>query len=217
MSPFPKTVLGVVMVLGAVGLAWTLAIVLAPWDKSRLTPEGFVANWLLLAPIPLEPHERGARRLDLEVIKDEAQLKPREGDAVVIRGRKLVWRTYPVKDFSFDFNDFLGQRTEYSVGYAVCDIRAPAEMKDVRLLTGSDDEAKIYLNGKEVFKKIQGGALIKDRDIAHITLAKGVNVLVFKVVNEGDAWLGCARFFNTDGEVMRNITATTAPEAPAPD
>jgi hypothetical protein len=212
-----KPVLGVMAVLGSVGLAWALAIVLASGERGELTHDGFVANWLLLAPIPLEPHQYGTRGLDVQAVKDEAQLKPRPGDRVVVNGRELVWRTYRVKDDYFDFNDFLGQTAEHSVGYAVCYIHTRAAMKDIMLLTGSDDQAKIILNGKEAFRYNLPRGLTRDQDTIPIQLEKGVNVLIFKVVNERLFWQGCARFVSADGRIMMNIAVTTTPDPPAWD
>jgi hypothetical protein len=108
----------------------------------------------------------------------------------------------------FDFNEFLGKQTEDSVGYAVCYIHAPAEMKDIQLKTGSDDQAKIYLNGKEVFKQEEDQPLEEDQDSTVVTLRPGVNVLVFKVVNEKEDWSGCARFKDKDGKAIKNIKVT---------
>jgi hypothetical protein len=48
---------------------------------------------------------------------------------------------------------------------------------------GSDDQAKLYVNGKEVYRQPKARGLELDQDA--ITLRKGSNVLVFKVVNQG--------------------------------
>jgi hypothetical protein len=174
--------------------------------------EGFITTWLLLAPIPLEPNQSGADALGKEQLKGEATLRPRAGDTVRVGDKDLTWQEYRAKDYFFDFNDFLGAQTEDSVGYAVCYVRAPAEMRDVQLRTGSDDQAKIYLNGQEVFRQDQSRALMRDQDIAVVTLNRGVNVLVFKVINEKLDWSGCARFTDRDGNVLRDLQVTTTPQ-----
>jgi hypothetical protein len=45
-----------------------------------------------------------------------------------------------------------------------------------------------------------------------VTLQKGQNVLVFKVVNEKVDWSGCARFTDKDGQVIKGLKITTAPK-----
>jgi hypothetical protein len=172
--------------------------------------EGFITTWLLLAPIPLEENQTGADAVGKQQIKDEAKLQPKAGDTVKVGGKELVWKEYKAKDYYFNFNDFLGQQTEDSVGYAVCYLRAPEERKGVKLKIGSDDQAVVYLNGKEVVKNDVARALEKDQNTAEVTLRKGVNVLVFKVVNEKIEWSGCARFTDKDDTVLKDLKATAA-------
>ena len=50
-----------------------------------------------------------------------------------------------------DFNALLGHETTQSVAYAVCYLRSEAEQRGLQMLVGSDDEAKVYLNGKQVY------------------------------------------------------------------
>ena len=84
-------------------------------------------------------------------------------------------------------------------------------MKDVTLKTGSDDQAKVYLNGKEVLKQEEDRPLERDEDSSEVTLRKGVNVLVFKVVNEKEDWSSCARFLDKDGKVIKGLKVTASP------
>jgi hypothetical protein len=181
-------------------------------DKGGINDEGFITTWLLLAPIPLEENQSGADALNKQQIKDEAKLMPKAGDKVKVGGKELAWKEYKNKDYFFDFNDLLGQQTEDSVGYAVCYIHADKDMKDIKLKTGSDDQAMVYLNGKMVLKQDQARATDRDQDTTDVTLQKGQNVLVFKVVNEKVDWSGCARFTDKDGQVIKSLKITTAPK-----
>jgi hypothetical protein len=180
--------------------------------QTGLNEEGFITTWLLLAPIPLAENQSGADALGKEQVKDEAKLQPKAGQKIKVGDRELVWKEYKARGHFFDFNDFLGNQTEDSVGYAVCYIHAPGELKGVQLKTGSDDQARVYLNGKEVLKQDQARALDKDQDTTEVTLQKGVNVLVFKVVNEKIDWSGCARFLDKDGNVLKNLKVATTPK-----
>ena len=175
-----------------------------------ISNEGFITTWLLLAPIPLDPGQNGAAALGKQQLKDEARLQPRAGDKVKVGIRELQWKTYSTKNFFFDFNDFLGQKTEDSVGYAVCYVHAPADRKGLRLLVGSDDQAVVYLNGKQFIKSENARALERDSDRAAVSLNKGVNVLVFKVVNEKGDWSGCARFVDKDNALVNDLRARTS-------
>jgi hypothetical protein len=181
-------------------------------DKSGLNDDGFITTWLLLAPIPLEENQSGADALNKQQVKDEAKLMPKAGDKVKAGGKDLTWKEYKNKDYFFDFNDFLGQQTEDCVGYAVCYIHADKDMKDIKLKTGSDDQAMVYLNGKQILKQDQARAVDRDQDTTDVTLQKGQNVLVFKVVNEKVDWSGCARFTDKDGQVIKSLKITTMPK-----
>jgi hypothetical protein len=177
-------------------------------EETGLNADGFLTAWLLLAPIPMKEGQSGAAALNEEQLKDEARLQPQAGDKVKVVGKELVWKQYQATKNYLDFNDYLGKQTEDSVGYAVCYIHTAAEMKDIHLKTGSDDQAKVYLNGIEVLKQEEDRPLEEDQDTTVVTLRQGVNVLVFKVINEKEDWSGCARFMDKDGRVIKNIKAT---------
>jgi hypothetical protein len=195
-----------------VGLAVCASPASPGQGKTGLNDEGFILTWLLLAPIPLEENQSGADALNKEHLKGEAKLTPRAGDKVKVGNKELAWKEYRAKEYFFDFNDFLGKETEDSVGYAVCYVHADAELKNVILRTGSDDQAKVYLNGKEVLKQTEARALDRDQDMTEVTLNKGVNVLVFKVINEKIDWSGCARFTDEKGKAVKGLKVTTAPK-----
>jgi hypothetical protein len=178
-------------------------------EDSGLNKDGFITTWLMLAPISLEEGHRGAAALDEEQLKSEAQLRPQAGDKVSVGAKELTWRVYRAKEDFFDFNDFLGKETDDSVGYAVCYIHCSDDMKEILLKTGSDDQAKIYLNGTAVLKQEMDRPLETDEDTTEVTLRKGVNVFVFKVVNESEDWSGCARFMDKDGKVIKNFKVNT--------
>jgi hypothetical protein len=181
-------------------------------ERSGLDKEGYITTWLLLAPIPLPEGQRGTDALGKEQIKGEANLRPRAGDKVKVGGKELAWKKYHAKDYFFDFNDFLGKKTEDSVGYAVCYIHSDKDRKTVFLLTGSDDQAVVYLNGKEVLRQSEDRPLEKDEDTTEVTLKRGVNVLVFKVVNEKEDWSGCARFMDKAGRILKDLRVTASPK-----
>jgi len=71
--------------------------------------------------------------------------------------------------------------------------------------TGSDDQCRVYLNGKEVFKNAEVRPTEKDDDTAEVTLRKGTNVMVVKVVNEKFAWSFCVRFTDRDDRPLTSV------------
>ena len=96
-----------------------------------------------------------------------------------------------------------------SVAYAVCYLESDQARDGLWLQLGSDDQAKVYLNGKEVFKFTEARAAEKDQDSTEVTLQKGVNVIVVKVVNEKMDWSFCLRFTDKDDKPLTNLKSKT--------
>jgi len=179
-------------------------------DPSSPDGEGFIRNWLVLAPIPIEEGS-GATEIDKELVKGEGKLKPKKGDKEKVDGKELVWQAHKSAEFYIDFLASFGKdRGENVCGYAVAYVIADEEMK-VKLAVGSNDECKAYVNGKEVIKFAETRTLEKDTETVEVTLNKGQNVLVLKVINEMNNWQGCARFLK-DGSGVKNIKISLTPQ-----
>ena len=188
------------------------AILLSAQDKATFSPdaEGFIRNWLVLAPIAVQ-EDSGATEIEKDFLGGEATIKPKADDKVNVNGKILSWKAYQAPEFLIDFLKAFGtERGEDVAGYAVAYVIADDEMK-VRLSVGSNDQCKAWVNGKQIIKFTETRTLDKDTDSGDVTLAKGQNVLVFKVINEKNNWQGCARFMK-DGAPVKNITISLAPQ-----
>jgi len=176
-------------------------------EEASPRSDGFIRDWLLLAPIQLDANSSGADAIDKNQIPDEGSLKPKAGDKVTVDGKELTWKKVKATDYFLDLNGILNQQTEKTVGYAVTYVRSEAERTNLELKMGSNDEGKVYLNGKLLLKTTEPRALEQDDDVARgITLNKGVNVVVFKIFNEGGSdWQGCLRFTDTKGKAVTNL------------
>jgi hypothetical protein len=172
--------------------------------------EGFIRHWLVLAPIAIEG-DSGASEIDKDFLKGEATITPKADEKVTVGGRELTWKAHQTSDFFIDFLQAFGkERGEYVAAYAVAYIIADDEMK-VTLSVSSNDQGKAWVNGKQIFRFAETRTLEKDTDSGEVTLAKGQNVLVFKVINEVNNWQGCARF-TKDGFGVKNIKISLAPQ-----
>src|ERR1043165_3137655 len=118
--------------------------------------EGFIRNWLLASPITI-PDDSGAEEIDKQQVKDEAKLAPKEGDKTKAGDKELTWKKIETKEYSFDINVLLNSQNEDVVCYAVCYVVSAEEQKGLTLAIGSNDQAKVYLNGKEVLKFTETG------------------------------------------------------------
>ena len=183
---------------------------LAP-QASGTDAEGFIRSWLVHAPIHIDS-ESGATEIDKDYLKGtETTVKPKAGDKVTIGGKELAWQEHKAPNYYIDFLQSFGKEAgEYVVGYAVTYVIADADM-NVTLALSTNDQGKAWLNGKEVFKFADTRVLDKDTDRVNVSLVKGQNVLMLKVINEVNNWQGCARFLK-DGVPVKNINISLAPQ-----
>jgi WD40 repeat protein/serine/threonine protein kinase len=173
-----------------------------------------IKQWLILAPINLATGESGAQGLDIEQIEGEGQLRPKAGESRSFGGSELKWREVALTNEVIDFNALLEHGTTKSVAYAVCYLRSEAEQRGLQILVGSRDEAKVYLNGKQVYTNAFPRPFYAEQDkVPDIALNAGLNVLVFKVVNETREWKGSIRFTDAAGQPLKGVRVTLDPEA----
>ena len=192
------------LVLATVVFATTLRA------NAHMDEEGFIRTWLVLAPVPLAAGVSPVEAVDQQQLPDEAALAPKAGEQVQVGPKQRKWKAGTFKDFIIDYNAFIGAQTDNAAGYAVTYVGCDEETGDVQLSAALNDFGKVYLNGKEVLKQTEGGALQKDRFTANVTLKRGVNVLVVKAINEANNFQACVRFKRKDGTPLKNLTITTS-------
>src|SRR6185436_16204817 len=69
--------------------------------------EGFIRDWLILAPIQLAPDTNGGEAIDKNQIPDEGLVKPKAGDKVTVSGKELSWKKVKASDYILDLNAIL--------------------------------------------------------------------------------------------------------------
>jgi hypothetical protein len=182
-------------------------------DPSRMDAEGFVRYWLVLGPIQADKEMSGAAETAKEQIPNEAGLRPRADERVKVKGKEYAWQRYKSPEFKVDFRRaFEGQSGDDAVAYAVTYLSSDQEMTGLKLMAGSNDQCRVYLNGVRVYQHDKSRTLERDQGVADgLTLKKGVNVLVFKVVNERNAWQGCIRFMDKNGTPIRHLRLSSSP------
>lgn len=189
-----------------------LGFAAAPDEKYSVDGEGFIRNWLVLGPIKIE--DSAADEIVKDQIPDEGRLKPKAGEKLTVRGKELTWKAYKTEEYYVDFHTWLGkkddEKEENVAGYLVAYVWAGAEMTGLNLLWNSNDQGRIYLNGKELGKFTEGRSMEKDQDkVQNVTLQKGENVVVLKVINETNNWGGGARFTDKSGAAVTGVKITT--------
>jgi len=178
-----------------------------------LTPDaaGYVRDWLMLAPIALPEGETGAEALFREQIKDEATLRPKAGDTAKVRGKQLTWQKITASTNYFDFNAVLKTLNDHAAGYVVTYVECETERPDVIMAVASNDEGRIYFNGVDIYAFSEPRPLMLDADKGRVTLRKGINVIVFKVINEQNSWQGALRLLDKTGAPLKDIKVKLSP------
>jgi WD40 repeat protein/serine/threonine protein kinase len=172
--------------------------------------QGFIKSWLLLLPLPVASADRGAQALDKQQLLNEADLQPRLGKRIRVGERELMWREHRSPEAILDFQAALGRWTDRSVAYAVCYLESDRP-RQLWLQVGSDDQAKLYVNGEMVYE-FRSPRELHILDTVSVKLKQGTNTLVFKVVNETSTWEGCIRLVDEMGRPAEGIRVMLTPE-----
>jgi hypothetical protein len=170
---------------------------------------GFVQTWLLL--LPLAVGERGPQAIDRQQLPCEAQLRPQSGDEICVGGRHFTWQEYRSPVAELDFNVALGRTVDWSVAYAVCYVESDQAREGLWLQVGSDDQAKVYLNGRAIYRCREFRGMVSVDTVGPLALRRGINVLLLKVVNETGSWKACARLTDDAGRPAEGIRVRLSP------
>lgn len=172
--------------------------------------EGFIRDWLVLAPLSIGASS-GAEAIDQQQFPTEAQPAAKEGAKQKAGNKELEWRKVATKQFYIDFKELHPNEGEQVVGWAVAYITSPDDKSGLTLRMNSNDQGKVYLNGDEIIKFTEGRTLEKETEDSarNVSLKKGVNVLVLKVVNEENNWQGSVRFMTQTGKPVTDLKVET--------
>jgi hypothetical protein len=190
--------------------------------RERADFGGYLREWLVLGPLQTDtkihsaqdsPENRAVleRVLARPFLENEAAMKPTDNLLVVtLAGTQHAWHLVRSPTEALDLHKAFGDEpTSNAVAFAVAYVESPEALSDVTLRFGSDDAARVWLNGEEVWSvgRVRGVGLDED-EIKGLRLRAGQNVLVVKVAQGIGGWGLAARFEKADGTVLR-------PAAPA--
>lgn len=179
-----------------------------PQAGSLIKPEHFVRDWLVLGPFTYETGKVGGDEdqgsAKIAFVKDEANLIPKEGAEV--EGKK--WVRYKIAEDPTPDKinlDAFYNGIDYCAAYLGCHVYAPRDLDNLHLLIGSDDYDTVWINGKQVhFYGERRRAPMADEDtVKGVSLKKGKNVVVVKLVDVVIQWALYFRFTDDKGLPMR--------------
>lgn len=177
-----------------------LAAVFEGRDRSHEQPVTFIQNWTVLGPIPTGTHlataeDSPANRAVIDQIlqrpflPEEGALHPEPGDTAAVGGAPFRWLRARTKSEALDFHQLFGGSHDNAVAYAVAVIESPRDVRNATLYLGSDDGARVWLNGRQVWSVNHIRGVSPDEDVVpQLSLHAGRNVLVVKVAQGVGGW-----------------------------
>lgn len=180
-------------------------------DSFTLDPEGYIRHWIMLAPIALGDEEAGTEAIYRQQVRGEGALRPKAGETVKVGAKELTWQNATASTNYLDFNAILKSVNDRAAGYMVTYIECDSDRPDVIMAVGSNDEGRIYFNGTDIYLFSEPRTLMLDADKGKVTLKKGINVIVFKVVNEQNAWQGSMRLLDKSGAPLKDVKIKLSP------
>lgn len=164
--------------------------------------EGFITNWQVAGPYRQQGKEYSA-------LFDIA-FPPESADAHGVSWQSLALASDPKRPWLMDFLKTLGG--EQAVAYARVWIHSETA-QPARLEIGSDDGAKIWLNGKIVHANNTARPIKAGEDKADVSLNAGWNPLLIKVTQNNQGWEFAVRCVKPDGNLIEGLELSAVPPA----
>jgi hypothetical protein len=118
------------------------------------------------------------------------------------RSGKVSWRTVrPNAQGYVDLQALLAPESDNVVSYLYREIESPAE-QTATVLLGTDDAARLWINGSQVYTNRTHRAALPDQDRVEVKLKKGKNAVLLKITN-GDGPHGFYLTILTEQELKR--------------
>jgi len=184
-------------------------------SRARIQPRGFYRD---PRPVPgivpawyvIGPFDAANGSLDSSFPPDtEVDLRARYPG----KGIEAVWRRYRSYAGAVGLVEIFGsaEYVKQSMAYAFCRVNSPRRMK-AELRFGSDDDASVRFNGREVWRHEGSRGVHLDSDIVPVTLEKGETAILVKVYNREGQWGFSLRFTDMQGRPVKELAFF--PEAP---
>lgn len=128
---------------------------------------------------------------------------------------KWRWPTKPVATPHFVDLTRVFEPRDFVVAYAIAYVWAPTETPAVVLL-GTDDECKLWLNGRLLHSYTKPRPPQPDEDKVSVRLRAGWNTILLKVCQERGQWGFYIRLAGPDGKPLRGLWTSLQPEGTPP-
>lgn len=179
--------------------------------RIRLAPEGDILGWIVLGPLPNPgtPHEScgGWDRDYLASAGGEPAAALSEATRVAASADDLRQGRVALASVRGGLDIAAAVRSDkQGVAYAYAALESSTQM-DARLLVGSDDGVKVWLNGELIHSKHLRRGLTRDEDTVAMRLRQGSNRLLLKVDQGEGGWALMARLVADSGKAPEGVVS----------
>ena len=159
-------------------------------------------SWLILAPFD---NTKGVGYDTAYIAEDATQIDTTaKYDGV---DGQISWQKS--NDATLDGYVDLGENVNWRVAYAFATVTSPDE-REAQIRFDSDDQGKVFLNGKEVFTNTNAYSARIDRYTIPVTLKSGENSILVKVCNEEVMWRFILRMTDPDGKPFTDLKISSS-------
>ncbi len=103
-----------------------------------------------------------------------------------------------------DLDKIFGGKENWVTAYAWTTVTAPDE-REAQIRLGSNDQAKVWLNGEEVFTYSESRSATIDQNVVPVTLKAGENSILVKICDEMGFWGFYLRLTDADGKLFADL------------
>jgi hypothetical protein len=194
-----------------------LGATLSPPASTTKAPDagGFIQRWLLLEPIPANGQvtdKAVQATVKSNYFPNQLSVIPKDGDKVTVSDKEYAWHALDTRLYNvnlYHFGNMLKKPTSNAIFWGVTVVNSPTEMRNVRLAIGSNSASVWWVNGVEVTSIYGDRQTVVDDGVSRrLTLKKGPNVVRVALVNNAGACDFCARFLDSEGKPIKDLTVS---------
>lgn len=179
---------------------WLGFLIIIGFAASAVAKPLYVRTWLLCGPFE-------ETTLETPAIANEAQLNPRVREKV----GDLVWTLFPTTGDLVDLaSPAAVPYRNNAVAYAFVRVKSTSAQR-VWLSIGSDDGARLWVNGREVLCRTMARGHIFGDDRVAVDLQAGVNRILFKIENYFGGWSFSCGMTDARGQHPAGLTFDPEP------
>jgi hypothetical protein len=172
-------------------------------DAFVVRPERkYIPEWNLIGPFP-NPRDTSLHRTGLDAVYPPELHIDLGGTCTGVGGHKVKWQQAKTPA-SGSVDLYMFDPHELVVVYALAYIYSPRDQV-LPLMLGSDDGAKVFLNGKEIHRILTVRVAEPDQDRVRLSLRQGWNSLLLKIENNFGGYNFYARVVDPTNELLYSL------------